>query len=73
MCNGNCKGRWRSNSSTRESPEAAKAPATVIPAVATTAALAVMGEEEAAKVVTALTVSVSEDPDADPMTVLPCA
>lgn len=32
-----------------------------------------MGEEEAAKVVTALTVSVSEDPDADPMTVLPCA
>ncbi len=57
----------------RESPEAAKAPATVIPAVAITAALAVMGEEEAAKVVTALTVSVSEDPDADPMTVFPCA
>ena len=57
----------------RESPEAAKAPATVIPAVATTAALAVMGEEEAAKVVTAITVSVSEAPDADPITVFPCA
>ncbi len=32
-----------------------------------------MGEEEAAKVVTALTVSVSEAPDADPITVFPCA
>ena len=36
-------------------------------------ALAVMGEDEAAKVVTALTVSVSEAPEADPITVLPCA
>ena len=54
-------------------PEATKAPATLIPAVATTAALAVIGKEEAAKVVTALTISVSEAPAADPMTVLPSA
>ena len=54
-------------------PDAIKAPATVIPAVATIAALAVTGDAEAAKVVMALTVSVSEGPTVDPITVLPSA
>ena len=51
-------------------PVSAVLPATVRPWFATTAALAVMGPELAAKVVAALTVSVCQ-PAEDPMTVFP--